>query len=287
MAATYALTMLFLRTPMVAAVNTLPHLITAQVSLNKLETLALTPHTEAFHEVAPLKSDWQELRLQSLVYRYPAEEGEGFDVGPLDLTVRRGEVIFVIGGNGSGKSTMARLLTGLYRPHSGQISLDDRPVAEQELSAYRQMFASVFSDFHLFSRLLGKDGNEVPDAEVDSWLSKLHLQHKVGIVDGRLSDIQLSQGQRKRLALLLGLLEQRDILLLDEWAADQDPLFRRLFYRELLPQFKAAGKTVIAITHDDHYFDQADRVLKMDNGRLLELVGEQRASASADALLNI
>mgnify|MGYP003631041967 CR=1 FL=1 len=285
-AATYALTMLFLRTPMVSAVNTLPHLITAQVSLDKLEALALTPHTEAFQQVTALKPDWRALHLQGLVYRYPAEEGEGFDVGPLDLTVRRGEVIFVIGGNGSGKSTMARLLTGLYRPHSGQISLDERPVAEQELSAYRQMFASVFSDFHLFRRLLGPEGNEVTDTEVDGWLRQLHLQHKVGIVAGRLSDIQLSQGQRKRLALLLGLLEQRDILLLDEWAADQDPLFRRLFYRELLPQFKAAGKTVIAITHDDHYFDQADRVLKMDNGRLLELTAEQRHSVSADGLLN-
>ncbi len=286
-AATYALTMLFLRTPMVAAVGTLPHLITAQVSLDKLEALALSPHQGDFPQLAKLQPDWQTLTLDGLSYRYPAEEGEGFDVGSLHLQLQRGEVLFIIGGNGSGKSTMARLLTGLYRPHSGRILLDDQPVDAAHWVAYRQLFASVFTDFHLFSRLLGPAGEEADAEETRHWLSQLHLDSKVRVAAGRLLDTRLSQGQRKRLALLLGLLEHRDILLLDEWAADQDPLFRRLFYRELLPAIKAAGKTVVAITHDDHYFDQADRILRMDRGQLHELNDEQRRQASSDSLLLI
>lgn len=284
-AAVYALTMLFLRTPMVSAVGTLPHLITAQVSLAQLEALELLPHQPRFPELSHIKPDWQVLHLQGLSYRYPAEEGEGFDVGPLDLSLRRGEVVFVIGGNGSGKSTFARLLTGLFRPAGGSIRLDDTLVTPDNWVAYRQLFASVFTDFHLFSRLLGPQGDEADSTEVDDWLNRLHLSRKVRIAEGRLQDLRLSQGQRKRLALLLGLLEHRDIFLLDEWAADQDPLFRRLFYRELLPLFKEAGKTVVAITHDDRYFDQADRILRMDNGRLTELDDAQREQMRQGNLL--
>ena len=286
-AAVYALTMLFLRTPMVSAVGTLPHLITAQVSLAQLEALELQPHEPHFARLGHIKPDWQTLHLDGLSYRYPAEEGEGFDVGPLDLTLRRGEVVFVIGGNGSGKSTFARLLTGLFRPASGSIRLDDLAVTAEDWVAYRQLFASVFTDFHLFSRLLGHQGREADPQEVDDWLQRLHLSSKVRIGEGRLQDLRLSQGQRKRLALLLGLLEHRDIFLLDEWAADQDPLFRRLFYRELLPLLKQAGKTVVAITHDDRYFDQADRILRMGNGRLTELDEAQREQLRQGALLII
>ncbi|MDV7214177.1 ATP-binding cassette domain-containing protein, partial [Azotobacter beijerinckii] len=237
-----------------------------------------------FEAPAPAPA-WQRLELRGVVYRYPGEGDEGgFDVGPLDVCIERGELLFLVGGNGSGKSTLARLLTGLYRPVAGQILLDGRPLDDTDWSAYRRLFSSVFTDFHLFARLLGPDGGEAEEGGPDHWLQRLHLAHKVRHAGGRLLDTRYSQGQRKRLALLLAMLEERDILVLDEWAADQDPLFRRLFYRELLPQLKAQGKTVLAITHDDHYFDQADRLLKMDGGRLVELTGEQRARASADAL---
>ena len=147
--------------------------------------------------------------------------------------------------------------------------------------------ASVYTDFYLFARLLGPAGAEVEESLVGQWLERLRLRHKVRFASGRLADTRFSQGQRKRLALMLAMLEGRDILILDEWAADQDPLFRRLFYRELLPQLKAAGKTVLAITHDDHYFDQADRLLKMDGGRLSELTGEARDRATQDAVREI
>ncbi|MCG8463435.1 MAG: ATP-binding cassette domain-containing protein, partial [Xanthomonadales bacterium] len=82
---------------------------------------------------------------------------------------------------------------------------------------------------------------------------------------------QWSQGQRKRLALIAALAEDRDLLLLDEWAAEQDPMFRRYFYETLIPQWRASGKTVIAVTHDDQYFHCADRVLTLNDEGLTEL----------------
>ena len=88
-------------------------------------------------------------------------------------------------------------------------------------------------------------------------------------------------------ALLLALAEQREVMLFDEWAADQDPQFRRIFYQVLLPRLKEMGKTVIAISHDDHYFSLADRLLEMRRGRLTELTGEQREQVSRDAVAHL
>ncbi len=288
-AATYALTILFLRTPLVMAVAALPPLMAGRVALERVEALTLAPvATGSVEPTQPFATDWEHLELRGVEYRYAAQDDEqGFDVGPLDLTLRRGETVFLMGGNGSGKSTLARLLTGLYRPQQGSLAVDGKSVEAADWTAYRQMFASVFTDFHLFDRLLGPAGATAAGTEVEAWLRRLHLGRKVRVAEGRLVDTRLSQGQRKRLALLLAMLEGRSIVLLDEWAADQDPLFRQLFYRELLPQMKAAGLTVFAITHDDAYFDQADRLLKMESGRLVELVGVQRERASRDALREI
>jgi len=271
-ASIFALTILLLRTPLIGAVAALPTLLAARVSLRKLTGLELAEDTTDLQASGDTLAGFSTLSLQGVHYRYPdQDDAPGFAVGPLDLTIRRGELIFVQGGNGSGKSTFARLLTGLYRPQQGELRVDGELVTEANRVAFRQLFSSVFTDFHLFSRLLKGDGTEVAAADVDAWLATLGMQHKVRQQDGRLSDIRFSQGQRKRLALLMAVMETRDCLLLDEWAADQDPQFRQFFYLDLLPRLQAAGKTIIAITHDDHYFDRADRLLKMDSGRLEEL----------------
>jgi len=271
-ASIFALTILLLRTPLIGAVAALPTLLAARVSLRKLTGLELAEDTTDLQARGDTLAGFSTLSLQGVHYRYPdQDDAPGFAVGPLDLTIRRGELIFVQGGNGSGKSTFARLLTGLYRPQQGELRVDGELVTEVNRVAFRQLFSSVFTDFHLFSRLLKGDGTEVAAAAVDAWLATLGMQHKVRQQDGRLSDIRFAQGQRKRLALLMAVMETRDCLLLDEWAADQDPQFRQFFYLDLLPRLQAAGKTIIAITHDDHYFDRADRLLKMDSGRLEEL----------------
>ncbi|MGQ7260756.1 multidrug ABC transporter permease/ATP-binding protein [Vreelandella sp. V005] len=286
-ASTFALTLLFLRTPLIQAVGAWPTLISAQVAFDKLSSLELAEYQPSF-AVDDTLTDWQRIELEAVTYHYPATaQGEGFQVGPLNMSLERGEQVFLIGGNGSGKSTLARLLSGLYRPQSGVIKVDGQVINADQWEAFRARFASVFTDFHQFDQTMGPEGQPADPQVVDTWLERLQMQQKLQWEGDRVINTQLSQGQRKRLALLLAIAEKRDILLLDEWAADQDPQFRRLFYRELLPHLKAMGKTVFAISHDDSYFVHADRLLEMSKGQLSELKGEQRARASEDAVAQI
>jgi len=175
--------------------------------------------------------------------------------------------VFIVGGNGSGKSTLAKLITGLYLPEAGEIYLNGQLIGANNREWYRQHFAVVFSDFYLFDRLLGLDRQDL-DQQAQQYLRQLQLDHKVTIRDGQLSTTALSQGQRKRLALLTAYLEDRPIYLFDEWASDQDPVFKEMFYTQFLPQLRSQGKTVLVISHDDHYFDQADRIIKLDYGQI-------------------
>lgn len=207
------------------------------------------------------------LELRGAVFRYAPQGGDpkdAFSIGPIDLTVTRGEVLFITGGNGSGKSTLLRVLTGLYPLHEGAILIDGKPLPADSQQEYREIFAAVFGDFHLFSELYG-----VPEAalgEAADWIGTLEIYNKVHFDGRRFSTIDLSTGQRKRLALLAALLEHRPILVLDEWAADQDPMFRRKFYREILGMLRARGATIIAVTHDNRFFDAADRQMHMEDG---------------------
>ena len=278
-AATFALTLLFLRTPLLQGIGALPTLIAAQVAFDKIAALNLAEPDEAF-PLPPAPRPWQRIELDQVSFHYQGEGG--FSVGPINLVIERGEQIFLIGGNGSGKSTLAMLLTGLYQPVSGRILLDGEPVTDR--NGYLGLFSAIFTDYHLFQHLLGPEPKEALVAE---WLERLQMGSKLAIEDGFIADIDLSQGQRKRVALLLALAEQREVMLFDEWAADQDPQFRRIFYQVLLPRLKEMGKTVIAISHDDHYFSLADRLLEMRQGRLTELTGEQREQVSRDAVAHL
>ncbi|WP_437609829.1 multidrug ABC transporter permease/ATP-binding protein [Erwinia sp. V71] len=279
-AATYSLTLLFLRTPLLQAVGALPVLLSAQVAFNKLSAFKLTDYQEGF-KALPASKNWQTLEVRDVVFHY----GDGgFAVGPINLTLKRGELVFLIGGNGSGKSTLAMLLTGLYQPVSGTLLLDGEEIDISRLEEYRKLFSAVFTDVHLFDRLIGREGEAADPALVQQWLERLKMHNKLQLEGNKVLNLQLSKGQSKRLALLLATAEQRDILLLDEWAADQDPHFRRIFYRELLPWLQGMGKTVFAISHDDHYFIHADRLLEMREGQLSELTGLEREQATLDAV---
>lgn len=195
------------------------------------------------------------------------KEDDRFTLGPITLEFRPGELVYLVGGNGSGKSTLAKVITGLYSPESGVIKLNGKPITDQNRDDYRQLFSVVFADFYLFDNLLSKTGKDL-DVQAREYLSLLHLEHKVKVKDGALSTTSLSQGQRKRLALLNAYLEDRPFYLFDEWASDQDPLFKEVFYTQLLPELKARNKTVLVITHDDHYFHLADRIVKLDYGKI-------------------
>jgi putative pyoverdin transport system ATP-binding/permease protein len=209
-------------------------------------------------------SGFGQLQLDGVTFAYDDADAS-FRVGPLDLCVPRGEVLFLVGGNGSGKSTLLKLLAGLYPPQTGCLRVDGQPVGDSTREAYRGLVATVFSDFHLFARPYG-----LPARPERIWplLRLLGLEGIVGFDGRRFTTLDLSAGQRKRLAMVAALLEERPVLILDEWAADQDPASRRRFYRELLPALRDQGKTIVLATHDDQYFDAADRVLRMEYGRL-------------------
>ncbi len=267
----YVLTFTYLMLPMDNLVNSLPVLGRASVALKKLKSLGISLSSRAEANTTPeaIHQQWRSLHLKHICHTYQTHQQEdaGFVVGPIDLTFKPGELVFIVGGNGSGKSTLAKLLLGLYVPESGEIYLDDQPIDDQNREWYRQHFAVVFADFFLFDRLLGLDRADL-DAEAESYLKRLRLDHKVTVANGHLSTTSLSQGQRKRLTLLTAYLEHRPIFLFDEWAADQDPVFKEVFYTELLPQLRDQGKTVICISHDDRYFAIADRIIKLDYGQI-------------------
>jgi putative ATP-binding cassette transporter len=266
----FALILLFLRGPIQITMALLPQLGQASVALDKVERLGLSLQaTEPLDAVVSIPT-WKSLELRGVQHAYEREgEDTSFTLGPITTSFHPGELVFLVGGNGSGKTTFAKLLTGLYAPEGGDILLNGEPVTDEAREAYRQHFACVFSEFYLFDRLLGLETPEL-DQEARFYLKQLRLDHKVEIRDGALSTTDLSRGQRKRLALLTAYLEDRPLYVFDEWAADQDPPFKEFFYEELLAELKARGKSVLVISHDDRYFHVADRILKLEDGQLVD-----------------
>ncbi|PSB16348.1 ABC transporter ATP-binding protein [filamentous cyanobacterium CCP1] len=267
---TYLLLFTYMILPMQQLVGRLPVLIRAGVSLEKVESLnlSLIDRTEADAIPPAIAKLWTTLQLNGVTHTYQTDQDDShFELGPIDLAIHPGELIFIVGGNGSGKSTLAKLITGLYAPEAGEICLNGKPIHSANQEWYRQHFSVIFSDFYLFDRLLGLDSFDL-DQDAQTYLKQLQLDRKVRIEQGKLSTTSLSQGQRKRLALLTAYLEDRPIYLFDEWAADQDPVFKDLFYTQLLPDLRNQGKTIFVISHDDHYFHIGDRIIKLNYGKV-------------------
>lgn len=267
----YVLLLLFINMPIELVAIMLPTLFRANIALEKVESLGLSLAANTTEKETAATSElpaWKTVELRGVTHSYYREaENSHFTLGPIDLKLAPGELVFITGGNGSGKTTLAKLLIGLYPPEAGELRINGEPVTDENRDWYRQHFTVVFSDFFLFDSLLGLEAPKLDD-KAREYLAKLQLNHKLDVNEGVLSTTQLSQGQRKRLALLTAYLEDRSIYLFDEWAADQDPTFKQTFYHSLLPELKARGKTVIVISHDDHYYDVADRLIKLEDGKL-------------------
>lgn len=290
-AASYVIVFLFMLVPLDGLLNNIPTLNAARLSLSRIERVLADfgfargagqpAQSQAQAQARPrpraasASPSFRSLTLRGVTHAYVHERDERlFRVGPIDLSFAPGEIVFLVGGNGSGKTTLAKLIAGLYAPETGVIEVDGARIDEASMPGYRERFSAVFNDFHLFDTLMGivdpaKGSHQDVDARANALLAKLALDHKVRVEHGTFSTRALSTGQRKRLALVVAYLEDRPFYLFDEWAADQDPSFKAVFYEQLLPELRARGKAVLVITHDDRYFATADRIVKLENGAIV------------------
>jgi putative pyoverdin transport system ATP-binding/permease protein len=256
-------------------VQSIPILLNANAAADRIvrleEALASTVTATGPRAIAAPKR-FDRIEMHDIVFRYVDRFSDtAFKIGPIDFSLRSGELVFITGGNGSGKSTFLRVLSGLYPPDSGDVTLDGRPVNDVNRDEYRGLMSAIFFDYHLFQRLYGI--RDADPADIDRLLEKFRLSDKTSLVDGAFRTLDLSGGQRRRLALIVSMLEKRPIMILDEWTAEQDPEFRRKFYDELLPEMLRAGATIVVITHDDRYLDELHlpaRRIRMDEGRIVE-----------------
>lgn len=263
----YVFILLYITGPINNILNSIPGIVQVRISWKRVKELEdkLVPSNLEVNNiiVQDNPTDFKCLSVKNVCYTYIGD-GEEFKVGPLNANFKKGQITFIVGGNGSGKSTFVKLLTGLYAPNEGNILIDGKVVNRTELG---EMFTAIYSDYYLFSKIYGLSISEKLK-EANDFLKELCLEEKVSIKNNKFTTTNLSSGQKKRLALILSLIEDKPIFIFDEWAADQDPLFRKYFYNEIVPNLKQKGKCVIAITHDDRYFNLADQVITMEIGKI-------------------
>lgn len=269
---------LFIIGPANQLVNAIPLVSRANIAVENVYSLEkrldeATVQSRSDQVVVSKFTEFNTIEIIDLRFSYLDHNGSPlFSLGPLNMTVSSGDTIFIVGGNGSGKSSFMKLLTGLYYPESGKILVDGTPVTHATYPAYRELFSVIFGDFHLFDKLYGLDF--INESKVADLLKMMQLDKKTELKENGFTNINLSTGQRKRLAMIVAMLENKPISIFDEWAADQDPIFREYFYTVLLKQMKSEGRTVIAVSHDDRYFDLADKVIKMEYGQIVSGLSE-------------
>jgi putative ATP-binding cassette transporter len=262
---------LFMFSPIGAVVEAIPLLAQANVAVNKLRELekhlivSEIPVSETQEEVA---TKAEGMSLQDANFSFRDHEGNPvFTVGPVNLDIKPGEVTFLVGGNGSGKSTLLKMITGLYPLSSGSLTIDRHEITDENRTWAREHFSAIFADFHLFDHFYGL--SDTPPEKVNALIEQMRLSHKTQYRDGSFTNLELSTGQRKRLALIVSLLEDRPIYIFDEVASDQDPEFRMYFYKEVLGELKAQGKTLLIVSHDREFFGMADKIYRLDYGKLV------------------
>jgi len=278
------LTVIFLvNGPIETMFNALPNLSRSETAYYRIKAVEFAlSNAQSLANVSDQSAatEFREITLkgaEALVGEVDAPEATPFHLGPVDLTFTPGETVFICGGNGSGKTTLLSLITGLRHPTKGEILLDGKSLDESSTAAYRELFSSVFSGFHLFERAYGSTPHE--REELERRIIQLGLSSRVSMLDDKFSTTSLSAGQSRRMALAVALAERRPIIVLDEFAADQDPVNRAFFYDVLVPELSASGQLVLAVTHDDHQFHKCDRLIKMEGGRVVSDQKMQKANA--------
>ncbi len=262
----------YITAPLAKILGSLKPINLATVSLRKIrEMLAELPEEPAGGSSAPEETRWDSITLKDVHMAYPCSStaGGGYKVGPVDVKLRKGEITFIVGGNGSGKTTLGKVISLHYAPDSGSVYFGSHQIGDHNRELFRQKISAIYSDFHLFKKVYG--GKVDVDRVAEKYLKKLEIDSKVQVSGGEFSTTRLSDGQRRRLALLVSYLEDREVCVFDEWAADQDPRYREIFYQEILPSLRDEGKLIVVISHDDRYFHLADKIIKMESGLVVSV----------------
>jgi cyclic peptide transporter len=262
---------LFTMAPLSELVGSFPGLNASRVAQRNLKRIMQT--IEEIKEPVQRSSElpkFESLSLKDVMFRFndASADTDEFVLGPIDLTIRRGDVVYFVGENGSGKTVLMRVIAGLYPATSGKLLFNEKTIAQWNMQEYRDHFTTVFNDFYLFKELLGQ--HDVSVDEVTRLLDYFGIKGKTHFSDGSFSTIDLSSGQKKRLALVVALLDERPILIIDEFGTEQDPGHRDQFYREWLPEMKRMGMTLLIVSHDDEYYECADMIVRMDFGKIVE-----------------
>lgn len=268
--------LLYVIGPVAVVLRTLPQIAIAKVSLRQINMVASRLPKEEVDDKLIELPEWQSLHFNDVEFQYENTDN-AFKLGPINLSIGKSQITFIIGGNGSGKSTLSKLLSMHYQPTVGHLSFGSTVVDAHSIESCRNQLSAIFTDYYLFDRIL-LDVSNIEQSVLDDYLKKLRLETKVTITNGQFSTTSLSDGQRKRLALLCAFLEDKQLYLFDEWAADQDPLFKDVFYKDILPSLKAMGKAVVVISHDDKYFDVADTVYVLDEGQVRQHYCQEHAA---------
>ena len=280
--------LLYVTGPISMLLEFIPRLAQTRIALRKIEKLYKQLPDENFAQQQAPIGDWKSLKLRQVQYSHQQQSTEStanmevkpFGVGPVDIDIKRGEITFIAGGNGSGKSTLSKVISQHYLPVKGEVYFDDELITPNNIISFRQQISCIYSDYYLFDRLLGVDTlQDDYVASIRHYLEAFGLDSKVEIKDGHFSTLKLSDGQRRRLALVVAIVEDKALYVFDEWAADQDPQFKTVFYREILPYLKNKNKAVVVISHDDRFFDVADQLLVMESGQLVSTPDEAQLSS--------
>jgi putative pyoverdin transport system ATP-binding/permease protein len=261
---------LFCMNPFEQLVSSYPTIIGSMVSYLRIEDLDTHLKTLAKDgDTAGSGEPFQSLVLKGVTASHGPEGAQGFVLGPIDLDIRRGDIVFLVGDNGSGKTTLLNLIAGLHDPKSGEITLNGRPLEKRGMGSYRAGISAIFAKYHVFRTLFGL--GHIHDRDVSATIIKVNLSGQTGVIKGVFTRMELSAGQKRRLALAVSLLENRDILILDEFVQDQDPNQRAFLFEQLLPELKEKGKTIILSTHDLAWTKACDKLVRLENGKIASI----------------
>jgi putative pyoverdin transport system ATP-binding/permease protein len=259
--------LIYLTGPVSLILNAMNNVRQGRISLKNIKKYYPMLHSDDESGSDCICNNWSLIKIEDVGFNYPA----GFSIKSINFELTLGEIVFITGGNGSGKSTLSKCLSMHYLPTEGAIFFGDQKISPKNVTSARQFISAIYSDFYLFEKVYDYDFSGDSKTVIE-YLELLQLENVVSINHGSFNTTKLSTGQRKRLALLVLLLEDRPICIFDEWAADQDPVFKEIFYSHILDLLKKKNKLVIVISHDDRYFHCADRVLLMEGGQLKNII---------------